>query len=172
MKSFSSTKLIRSLHRDIGYFVVGLTLIYVLSGIVLVYRDTDFLKIKTEVSKQLDPGLDEATLGQKLKMRRFKVISSEGNIMQFENGTYNRSNGEVHYTEKKLPVIFEKLNDLHKSSSKNAGSVLNVIYAILLGFLAISSFWMFGKKSKLFLRGIILSTAGIIFALVMVFVQG
>lgn len=35
---------IRSLHRDIGFFLVGLTLVYVLSGVVLIYRDTGFLQ--------------------------------------------------------------------------------------------------------------------------------
>ena len=34
----------RSLHRDVGFLVLGFTFIYALSGIVLVYRDTDFLK--------------------------------------------------------------------------------------------------------------------------------
>ena len=31
---------VRSLHRDIGFFVIGLTIIYSISGIVLTYRDT------------------------------------------------------------------------------------------------------------------------------------
>lgn len=35
---------IRSLHRDIGFFLVGLTLIYVFSGILMIYRDTGFLQ--------------------------------------------------------------------------------------------------------------------------------
>lgn len=35
---------IRSLHRDIGFFLVGLTLVYVFSGILLIYRDTGFLQ--------------------------------------------------------------------------------------------------------------------------------
>ena len=35
---------IRSLHRDIGFFLVGLTLVYVLSGLLLIYRDTGFLQ--------------------------------------------------------------------------------------------------------------------------------
>ena len=38
---------IRSLHRDIGFFIIGLTIIYSMSGIVLTYRDTNFLKHET-----------------------------------------------------------------------------------------------------------------------------
>lgn len=34
----------RSLHRDIGFFVIGLIVIYSISGVVLIYRDTNFLK--------------------------------------------------------------------------------------------------------------------------------
>ena len=32
----------RGLHRDIGFFLIGLTLIYSISGVLLIYRDTDF----------------------------------------------------------------------------------------------------------------------------------
>ncbi len=172
MKTNSIHNIMRSLHRDIGYFVVGLTMIYVISGILLVFRDTSFLKVKTEITRQLQPGLDGEALGRELKMRRFKVDKIEGEMVVFQNGTYNQSTGAASYTEEALPSWLEKLNKLHKSSSKSPTAWLNVTYGILLGYLVISAFWMYKPKAKLFKRGAWLSAAGLIFAVIMVMIQG
>ena len=48
---------IRGWHRDLGFFLIGITLVYALSGIVLVYRDHDFLNRTVQVEKQLPPKL-------------------------------------------------------------------------------------------------------------------
>jgi hypothetical protein len=161
----------RALHRDIGYFVIGLTMIYVVSGIVLVFRDTSFLKQKTEITKELSPGLDTEKLGQELHLRGFKIEKTEGETVYFKNGSYNQTTGKATYTEEKLPVLFEKLNKLHKSSSKSSTAWLNIIYGVLLGYLAISAFFMFKPKAKLFKRGAILSAVGFAFAVVMIMLQ-
>ncbi len=34
----------RVIHRYLGFFLVGIMAVYSLSGIVLIFRDTDFLK--------------------------------------------------------------------------------------------------------------------------------
>jgi hypothetical protein len=36
----------RVTHRYLGYFLAGIMAVYAVSGIILVYRDTDFLKVK------------------------------------------------------------------------------------------------------------------------------
>jgi len=161
----------RSLHRDIGYFVVGLTMIYVISGVVLVFRDTSFLKQKTEVTKEFKPGLNGEALGREMRKRGFKVEKAEGSILYFEGGNYNSETGTATYTEEKLPAIFEKLNKLHKSSAKSSTAWLNITYGVLLGYLAISAFFMFKPKTKLFRRGAIISALGFVFAVVMVAIQ-
>lgn len=161
----------RALHRDIGYFVVGLTMIYVISGVVLVFRDTSFLKLKTEITKELKPGLEGEALGRELKKRRFKVEKTEGDILYFDGGSYNSTTGEANYIEEKLPAVLDKLNKLHKSSSKSPTAWLNILYGVLLGFLAISAFFMFKPKAKLFKRGAILSALGFAFAVAMVMLQ-
>ena len=60
---------LRALHRDVGFFVVGLIIIYTMSGIVLVYRDTDFLIRKVQVEKKLLPGIDPSELGKVLQSK-------------------------------------------------------------------------------------------------------
>lgn len=42
-KKVSIQKLMRSLHRDIGFLLIGMTLIYCISGLLLIYRGNDFL---------------------------------------------------------------------------------------------------------------------------------
>ena len=162
----------RALHRDIGYFVVGLTMIYVISGITLVFRDTSFLKVKTEIRKELKPSLDDKALGQELHMKRFNVEKTEGEVLYFKNGSYNQSSGVAEYTEEALPSFLEKMTKLHKSSSKSPTAWLNIIYGVLLGYLVISAFWMFKPKAKLFKRGAILSAVGLVFAIAMILIQG
>ena len=36
----------RLLHRYIGYFMAGIMAVYAISGVLLIYRDTDFQKEK------------------------------------------------------------------------------------------------------------------------------
>ena len=65
----SSNRYMRSLHRDFGFFAIGLTLIFSISGIVLIYRDTDFLKFEKQIEKQLSPNIKESELGMILHIR-------------------------------------------------------------------------------------------------------
>ncbi|WP_372753896.1 hypothetical protein [Labilibaculum sp.] len=157
----------RSLHGDIGFIVLGLTIIYSLSGIVLIYRQSDFLKSEKQIEVQLSPNLSELELGAKLEMRHFKISEKTDNYYIFEAGSYNRENGLAVYNKKSLPILFEKLIGLHKVSNKSKIYWATTIYGVLLFFLAISSLWMFKPNSKRFKRGIILSVTGLVVAIVL-----
>lgn len=156
----------RALHRDIGFMVIGLTIVYGLSGIVLMYRDTDFLKREKQIEQTLEPNISEAELGKALRMRNFEVVKTEGDIVYFENGTYNKSTGVAQYKAKQLPAWLDKFNKFHKTASKNLIHWAGIIYAVLLLFLAISSFWMFKPKSKMFKRGLVFAGIGLVLAIV------
>ncbi|WP_228459230.1 PepSY domain-containing protein [Chryseobacterium carnipullorum] len=43
----------RITHRYLGYFLAGIMAVYALSGVLLVYRDTDFLKKERNTIKLL-----------------------------------------------------------------------------------------------------------------------
>lgn len=161
---------IRALHRDIGFFVIGLTVIFCLSGIVLIFRDTDFLKYEKIVEKQIEPNLESSELGKELRLRNIGDVKVEGEVISFENGTYNRTTGKAVYTIKELPSLFHKLNTLHKTSSGNLLHWFSMVYGILLLFLALSSFWMFKPKSKLFNRGILFAGAGLLIAILLLII--
>ncbi len=163
----SSNHYMRSLHRDIGFFAIGLTLIFSISGIVLIYRDTDFLKFEKQIEKQLSPNIKESELGMILHIRNLEILKAEGDVVYFQNGTYNKASGVARYSEKVLPTFLQKFNNLHRKSSKNLAHLFSTIFGILLMFLAISSFWMFKPNSKMFRRGIILAGSGLIFAIIL-----
>lgn len=157
----------RLLHRDIGFFVVGLAIIYSISGIVLIYRDTDFLKHKELIEIKLSPNLEESEIAKALYIWDLKVLKTEGDSVFFKEGVYNKTTGAAKYTSQELPGWLNMFIKLHLSSSESRGHWFSTIFGLLLLFLAISSFWMFKPKTKLFRRGIYTAIAGIVFAIVL-----
>ncbi len=73
MKSTRTT--MRLLHRYIGYFMAGIMAVYAISGVLLIYRDTDFLKKEKKIEKKLEANIPTDKLGKELKNKRFR---SEG----------------------------------------------------------------------------------------------
>lgn len=161
-KSKSIQQIIRSLHRDIGFFIIGLTIIFSLSGIVLVLRDSEFLKKETTEQRELKPGIVPAQLGEMLRIREFKILKEEGDVISFQGGTYNKVTGCAEVTMKTVIFPFNKFVDLHKTYTKKSTHYFIIFFGILLFFMAISSFWMYKPTNKNFKRGVFLSAAGVL----------
>lgn len=157
-------------HRYLGFFLAGIMAVYALSGIVLVFRDTDYFKNQELINEQLQPGLDSEQLGQALKMRRFKVEKEEAGILYFRDGQYNATNGEVIYTKKELPFFLDKMTHLHKATSSRPLSFLNIFFGLSLLFFVVSSFWMFFPGTKIFKKGLLFTAIGAVLTFVLLFV--
>ena len=157
-------------HRYLGFFLAGIMAVYALSGIVLIFRDTDFLKQKKTVTKQLLPNLSAEELGKAIRIRDLKSESVQGDILQFKQGHYNKSSGEVVYQVKSLPKAIEKLTHLHKANTGDPLFFLNVFFGVSLFFFVISSFWMFLPKTSIFKKGIWFALAGLVLTLVLLFI--
>ena len=166
-KKKSLQQIMRSLHRDIGFLMIGMTLIYAISGIILVYRDTGLLKSEKTITRQLPPNLEEQQLGMMLHLFDFKVEKTEGDLVYFGNGTYNKTTGEAIYQSVSLPDFMNKLNGLHKASSQSKTHWFTTVFGVLMLFLAVSSLWMFKAKTKHFKRGVVISALGLLVAVVM-----
>lgn len=160
----------RALHRDIGFFVAGLIVVYALNGIILNYRDTNFLKTDTQVEKKLSPNMKPDKVGEALRLKGFEVTKTEGETIWFKEGTYNLTTGVAIYTTKDIRFPFNKLINLHKSISKNPAHWFNVLFGVLFLFMAISSFWMFKKGTKYFRRGIFIASTGIVFVIILLLI--
>ncbi|MEP6713802.1 MAG: hypothetical protein ABJA37_15350 [Ferruginibacter sp.] len=157
----------RILHRYIGFFLPGIMAVYALSGTVLIFRDTNFLKNEKHTAAMLAPGITAVEVGKAIKIRELKFTRTEGDIQYFEQGTYNSKTGEANYTVRELPRILNKLTQLHKASTKQPLFFLNVFFAASLLFFVISSFWMFKPETKIFKKGMIFTIAGVILTLIL-----
>jgi hypothetical protein len=161
------TYYMRCLHRDIGFLMLGLTIVYALSGVILVYRETDFLKSPASVKMVLPQQMSSDDIARKLHLRRLEVTKTEEDVIYFQDGTnlkdgvYNKATGDASYVAKQFPVFVERLINIHKLSNSKISHWFSVIYGILLMFLAISSFWMFRIDTRKFRRGIVISSIGI-----------
>ncbi len=74
----------RIVHRYLGYFMAGIMTVYAFSGIILIYRDTNFLKSEKEYHKVLDKNLNEKQLKTELKMKGLEVTSEKDNVLYFK----------------------------------------------------------------------------------------
>jgi hypothetical protein len=157
-------------HRYLGFFLAGIMAVYAISGIILIFRDTDFLKQKKQVEQQLKPGLTAEEVGKAIRIRDLKAESMTDTVMTFKQGTYNKITGQVSYTTKKLPQAIEKLTKLHKANTKDPLFYLNVFFGASLLFFVISSFWMFLPKTSIFKKGVYFALAGVVLTLIMLFI--
>lgn len=158
----------RTWHRYLGFFLAGIMAVYSLSGIVLIFRDTNFLKRRSEIVKTLKPHLTADQLKEALRMREVKFEPGADTVLRkFKQGSYNSETGEVRYTVQTLPKLMEKLTKLHKANSGDPLFFLNVFFGVSLFFFVLSSFWMFLPRTRIFRKGLIFSIAGIVLTLVM-----
>ncbi len=157
----------RVYHRYLGFFLAGIMAVYAISGVLLIFRDTNFLKQTQLVQKQLAPGLTADALGKAIRMKELKIESVNGDVQNFKNGTYNITTGAVSYTTKSLPKFIEKLNHLHKAGTKDPLFYLNVFFGISLLFFVLSSFWMFMPKTSIFKKGLYFTLAGVLLTVLM-----
>lgn len=166
--SFSNN--MRVIHRYLGFFLAGIMAVYALSGMVLIFRDTDFLKREKQIVQMIKPNASEKEIGEMLRMRQFKVDKTEGDILYFRDGTYNKSTGKAEFKVKQLPTILEKMTHLHKAKTEDPLYFFNIFFGLSLLFFVISAFWMFMPKTTVFKRGLYFTLGGIVLTLILLFV--
>ena len=160
----------RIYHRYLGYFLAGIMAVYSTSGVIMIFRDTDFLKFSKQVQKNIQPNLGNENVGKELRMRDLKFTGVNGNIVSFEQGTYNKETGVANYTIKEWPAVINKLTNLHKASTKDPLFYLNVFFGLSLLFFVVSAFWMFLPKTTIFKKGLYFTAAGIVLVLILLFI--
>ena len=160
----------RVIHRYLGFFLAGIMAVYAISGTVLIFRDTEFLKQERKEKRLIRPNAEPEEIGQLLGIRGFSIKKEEGNLVHFENGTYNKISGEANYTVKELPVLLDKMTRLHKARSAQPLFFLNIFFSVSLLFFVISSFWMFLPKTNVFKKGLYFTAGGILLTLVLLLI--
>lgn len=160
----------RVYHRYLGFFLAGIMAIYSISGIILIFRETSFLKSEVHKVVTVAPNLKNEEIGPAIKLKNLKTTGEVGDVVSFEQGTYNKTTGVADFKVMELPSFINKLTKLHKATTKDPLYYLNIFFGLSLFFFVLSSFWMFMPGTTIFRKGIYFSIAGIVLVLVMLFV--
>ncbi|HOX82957.1 MAG TPA: hypothetical protein PLJ60_08425 [Chryseolinea sp.] len=166
----SKTNNMRVYHRYLGFFLAGIMAVYAISGITLIFRDTDFLKSEKQIEKQLKPNLSSEELGRELRIRNITVEKHEGDIIRFKQGTYNTASGVANYSAMEMAYFADKLQHLHKANTKSPLFFLNIFFGLSLLFFVVSSFWMFLPGTSTFKKGLYFALAGVVLTIVLIFI--
>jgi uncharacterized iron-regulated membrane protein len=161
----------RIIHRYLGFFLAGIMAMYSISGILMIFRNTDFLKKEVVVEQKLAPNLAAGELSAALRVRGgVKPEKTEGDIVYFKQGEYNTKTGVAKVKKMELPVILDKMEHLHKATTDSPVYWLNIFFGLSLLFFVISSFWMFLPKTSVFKKGVYFSLAGMVLTIILLFV--
>ena len=160
----------RVYHRYLGFFLAGIMAIYSISGIILIFRETSFLKKDINKTVTVAPNLKNEEIGPAIKVKNLKVKEEIGDVIKFEQGTYNKTTGIAEFKVTELPYFVTKMTSFHKATTKQPLFYLNIFFGCSLLFFVVSSFWMFLPNTSIFKKGIYFTLAGFVLALILLFV--
>lgn len=176
---------LRALHRDVGYFIVGLTFVYAASGLAVNHIgewDPNF--VAYEATKELGGPLEGtdtevastalAALGLEERPEEVYRATPEQLEIVFADKTVHvdTTTGSV-YGEGQEPRFFLRVaNWLHLNRGKAAWTWVADSYAVLLLFLATSGLFMLAGRKGLIGRGGILLILGVLVPVLYVTLSG
>lgn len=165
-----------TLHREIGFLVVGLTIVYAVSGIAVNHAhhwDANYERVSEPLSiapPGTGPTADvEPVVLERLGLRRDQVKStwraSPGVFQVFQEGggyEVDLATGQVvHRTARPRPVLFD-LNFMHLNNGKGGWTVVADVYAALLIVLALTGPLLVRGRKGLAGRGGVMMGVGIV----------
>jgi hypothetical protein len=150
------TRLLRVIHCDLGFLVVGITLVYAISGILLNHMSGKDPAFHTEAktiqlsSNLTETGLSDAWLSDgKLPHLKRIMKMDENHLRLFLDGgigVYSVSDGSLSYETNEKRVLIYWINRLHYNKVKGWSPVAD-FYAGSLILLAITGLFIVkGKK--------------------------
>jgi hypothetical protein len=164
---------LRAFHRDIGYFAVGLTIVYACSGIAVNHlKDWDPNFKQVNLTHQLTlplPSDDDAAAKSALvslnvheEPREVYRESEQRLDLVFDKRTFHvdTTTGVVHEEGQAARPILRAANWLHLNRGKRAWTYVADFYAAFLLFLAVSGLFMIPGKKGLLGRGALIAIAG------------
>jgi hypothetical protein len=149
-------RILRIIHRDLGFFVVGITLVYGISGILLNHLGKNDPAFRTEAKTiQLQANLTEPELLEIWRtdnnlppLKRIMRIDENRSRLFIEGGqgVYNSTDGSLFYEKHEKRVLIYWINRLHYNKVKGWSPVADFFAGSLI-MLAITGLFMIkGKK--------------------------
>ncbi len=171
-------KWLRIIHRDLGYVMVGISLIYGISGYILNHMDGKDPAYETiEGTVQLNIALDKSGIKAVWEARdnlpaikRILPVDDEHYRLMLDGGigVYESTTGQVVYEQhKKKPIIYF-MNKLHYNKV-GGWTIMGDIFAFSLIFFAISGLFMVKGNKGLAGRGKWYLLIGLVIPLIYLF---
>ncbi len=166
----ASTKLhmtFRKYHRWLGFFLAGIMAVYAVSGILLIFRPTDFLKFEQTHEYQIEAQLNAQSAVDQLRVKGLRANGESDTQVEFNYGSYDKNTGTAVITKKDYPLILAKMVKLHKATNNSPLFWLNISFGIALLFFVISAFLMFLPKLPIYKNGLKIAGVGALFTVLM-----
>jgi len=167
------------LHRDIGFLCIGLTLVYAISGVAVNHiaqwnpsyrvervetnigpisgKPTDAATIRAILARLDEPGQLESSYRPDPQTLQLFVEDGRSILVELASGHV------VHDRAVPRPGLRE-MNFLHLNHPKKTWTWVADLYAVALGFLAVSGLLMIRRKTLR--RGVVLTGFGVVIPLV------
>lgn len=164
---------LRALHRDVGYFCVGLTIVYALSGLA-VNHINDWEPNFRQIARQHQlptplPDQDEEiaalalrTLAIAIPLRESYRTDEHSLQLVFDRKTLSidTRSGQVAEQAEEPRFFLRAANWLHLNRGKKAWTYIADAYATGLLLLSLTGLWMFPGRKGLFGRAGLIAVAG------------
>lgn len=178
------SKLNRILHRDLGYFFFGMTIIYALSGIALNHRHNwNPNYIITENAFEKDPALIPVKADKNFALNlldelniehsyRTHLISGDNFRIFLKNGSINLnlSDGKGNYEIIRKRPLFHQINFLHYNTPGKLWTWIADLYAVGLIIIAFTGLFIIKGRNGITGRGAWMTILGIIIPLLSLFI--
>lgn len=150
----------RKYHRWLGFFLAGIMAVYAISGVLLIFRPTDFMKYEQHKQLELAPALTAQSALEKIRMRGLKVESETTTNVTFNRGNYDKSTGMATITVTDYHPVLSKMVKLHKATNNSPLFWLNIFFGVGLLFFVVSAFLMFLPKLPIYKNGLKIAGVG------------
>jgi hypothetical protein len=165
----SNARYVPALHRDIGFFLLGVLIVCTICILFLADLESSFVRYETTVERNIPPGMDSSELEAVLDFKNFKVLKADQETIQFENGVYNRRTGAVVYSVKDNSFPLNKKAGIQKISTKRTSPWSVTGGGALLLFLTLTTYWMANRDGGRHRRGVFLAGVGGIISVILLF---
>lgn len=176
-------RLNNAVHRDLGYFLAGTTILYAISGLALNHVDDwnpNFVIHRQDVQVQVSEDVGLVTRGWVLDVleplgeqdhyrshdfptpKKLKIYLDEGSVL------VNLASGKGVFETVRRRPIFYQMNCLHLSP-KRAWLVFSDAFAVALIIVSLTGLFVLKGRKGITGRGAILATAGILVPLFFLF---
>ena len=172
-RRFNLRPSLRALHRDVGYFAVGLTIVYACSGLAVNHLkdwDPNFQQLNRTHQLGLPLPTDDGAaaksalraLGVSEQPREVYRASDTQLDLVFDKRTFHidTTSGVVHEEGQTARPLLRVANWLHLNRGKKAWTYVADFYAVFLLFLAVSGLFMIPGKKGLLGRGALVAGLG------------